>query len=151
MKVLIDATWIGGIYGSKVMHGAYRVTNEYLKQLPNFHDHEFILTNSDYQEQNIQNLKRYAENEIASKNVTVSARAMKFLNVPSYKQLYAKASRYIPFPYLYPFVSRDLLSTIDVLPTGTIPKIFIPAEAHIIIKQIGILYSSASGKKKERY
>jgi hypothetical protein len=105
------------------MHGAYRVTNEYIKQLPRFRDHEFVLTNSDYQAQNIENLKRYSDNEIASENVSVSARAMTFLNTHSFKQLYAKLSRYIPFPYLYPFVSRNLLSTIDVFhsPVDLIP------------------------------
>jgi len=125
VKVLIDATWVGGIYGTKVMHGAYRVTNEYLKQLPHFPDHEFILTNTDYQDQNIQNLRRYAANEIGSKNVTVCARAMKFLDIPSYKQLYAKVSRYIPFPAVYPFVSRHQLSAIDVFhaPVDAIPGI----------------------------
>ena len=39
------------------------------------------------------------------------------------------------------------LNTSDVAPTGTTPKIFKPAPAQIIIKQIGILYASIPGKK----
>jgi hypothetical protein len=47
--------------------------------------------------------------------------------------------------------TTTMLSIIEILPTGTIPKIFKPAPIQIIARQIGILYCAISGKRNEAY
>src|SRR5687767_13809353 len=121
LNILIDATWIGGMYGSKVMHGGLRVTNEFLKRLGNFKHHNFTLTNTNYLQQNIETLNRYNNEVIGSPNVSVKARNIKRLDDPRYASLYARLSRYIPVPYIYPFISNDFLKTIDVYHTPVDP------------------------------
>ncbi|WP_205508570.1 glycosyltransferase family 4 protein [Longitalea arenae] len=125
MNILIDATWIGGMYGSKVMHGGLRVTNEFLKRLGNFKQHTFYLTNTNYLEKNINTLKKYVSNEIGTDNVKVQARDIKLLNSANYTRLYSKVSRYVPIPYIYPFVSLNFRGSIDVYhaPVDPIPGI----------------------------
>lgn len=125
MNILIDATWIGGMYGSKVMHGGLRVTNEFLKRLGNFRQHTFYLTNTNYLEKNISTLTKYISNEIGAENVKVKARDIKLLSNARYTKLYSKVSRYVPVPYIYPFVSRNFLNNVEVYhaPVDPIPGI----------------------------
>jgi glycosyltransferase involved in cell wall biosynthesis len=114
LNILIDATWIGGMYGSRVMHGGLRVTNEFLKRLGNFSQHSFFLTNTNYLKSNIDTLSRYNREVIGSSNVSVKARDIKWLNDPRYTKVFSKVSRYVPVPYIHPFVSLGFLKTMDV-------------------------------------
>lgn len=114
LNILIDATWIGGMYGSKVMHGGLRVTNEFLKRLGSFRQHNFFLTNTNYLQSSIDTLNRYSGEVIGSTNVAVEARSIKWLNDPRYTKAYSKISRYVPVPYIHPFVSSSFLKTMDV-------------------------------------
>lgn len=125
MNILIDATWIGGMYGTKVMHGGLRVTNEFLKRLGNFPQHNFFLTNTNYLSSNIDTLRKYNREVIGSNNVAVQAREIKSLNDPSFTRLYSKVSRYVPVPYIYPFVRTGFLKNIGVYhaPVDPIPGV----------------------------
>ena len=125
MNILIDATWIGGMYGTKVMHGGLRVTNEFLKRLGKFDDHHFYLTNTNYLEQNIHTLDKYRNEITGTRNVSVKARNIKWLSDPSYAKTYSKIGRYVPLPYIYPFISKSSLSEMDVYhaPVDAIPGV----------------------------
>ena len=102
------------MYGSKVMHGGLRVTNEFLKRLGNFEQHNFYLTNTNYLQANIDTLGRYNNEVIHSPNVFVKARNIKWLDDPRYSKVFSKISRYVPVPYIYPFVSKAGLNKMDV-------------------------------------
>lgn len=109
------------MYGSKVMHGGLRVTNEFLKRLSQFEQHNFFLTNTNYLSENVATLQAYNKNVIDSPKVMVKARQIDLLNKPAYAKLHSKISRYIPIPFIYPFVNADFLKTIDVYHTPVDP------------------------------
>jgi len=113
------------MYGTKVMHGGLRVTNEFLKRLGHFPQHNFFLTNTNYLSPYIDTLGKYNREVIGSGNVAVQAREIKLLNNPSFTRLFSKVSRYVPVPYIYPFVGADFLKNIDVYhaPVDPIPGI----------------------------
>ena len=121
MNILIDATWIGGMYGTKVMHGGLRVTNEFLKRLGDFEDHNFFLTNTNYLSGNIDTLRSYTKDVIHSRKVHVKARKIGLLDNPLYAKFHTRFSRYVPIPYIYPFISNDFLRTVDVYHTPVDP------------------------------
>jgi glycosyltransferase involved in cell wall biosynthesis len=102
------------MYGTKVMHGGLRVTNEFLKRLGNFPQHKFFLTNTNYLSSYIETLRKYNREVIGSNNVHVQAREIKRLNDPSFTRLFSKVSRYVPVPYIYPFVGAGVLKNMDV-------------------------------------
>jgi len=109
------------MYGSKVMHGGLRVTDEFLKRLGLFEEHNFFLTSTNYSPGNIETLEMYARDIIHSKKVNVKARKIGLLDNPLYAKFYTKVSRYFPIPYLYPFISNDFLKTVDVYHTPVDP------------------------------
>lgn len=125
MRILIDATWVGEIYGLNVMHGGFRVTNELLKRLPLFPQHQFYLTNTNFQSSAVKNIERFVADNDLSSNVGVHARTLSMLDDEFGRKIFSKLSNKIPIPTLVNFVKSDMLNNADVYhsPVNLIPGV----------------------------
>jgi len=113
------------MYGTKVMHGGYRVTNELMKRLGLFPEHQFYLTNTNYQPSAIANIRKYIQDFNLSANVDVAARSFPFLDSPEMTKAYARVSQYVPIASLLPFITPGHRRKMDVYhsPVDAIPGV----------------------------
>lgn len=114
MKIIIDATWLGSMYESKVMHGGYRIILCFLEQLKYYPEHTFILTCTNHSTACLNNIKKFIKDQKLPKNVIASANTIYILKYKIVQKIYAKLNYFIPIPSIFPFISQRIINSSDV-------------------------------------
>lgn len=108
----------------RLMNGGTRILYEYIQHLGNY-DHDFFITSTNYDPQEVQNLHEF-KNELANfNNLGVEARIIKLLDHPTGKKIFSRISNYVPVPRIYPFISRRVIRKADVFhaPVDSVPGV----------------------------
>ena len=115
MKIIIDATWFAQKkFDGSIAGGAARVLYELLIRLGDFEEHNFVLTNSNFDPFSYDHLVDFNNNFVKAKNVKVVARKFSILRISFINKFFRKINNTLGLSRFYFFVPNSILKNSDV-------------------------------------